>query len=101
MRVIEYLHVLKPSVEYLEKCGVLLLNTPQMAEFLSIPHKTVQQLASTDRIPRPMKLGFGSGLRWNIFELLEWVEAGCPRRRQWHAIRENRGRYPAWQMRSW
>ena len=101
MRVIEYRHVLKPSIDYLEKCGVLLLDTRQMAEFLNIPYKAVQQLASTDRIPRPMKLGFGSGLRWNIVELLDWVEAGCPRRGEWIKMRGSRGRFPPWQMRSW
>lgn len=82
MRVIDHRHVLQPSVDYLEKCGVLLLDARQLSEFLRVPHKTVRQMVYTDRIPLPTKLGLSNAVRWNIMELLEWVEAGCPRRTQ-------------------
>ena len=70
-------HILKPSVAYLEGCGRLLLDTQGMADFLGIPSKAVQQMAWTRRIPIPVRLG--GTLRWNVLELLAWVQAGCPR----------------------
>jgi hypothetical protein len=73
----EYQHILKPSVAYLESCGCFLLDTRDMAEFLGIPAKAVQQMAWTGRIPIPIRLG--AVMRWNIIRLLEWVESGCPR----------------------
>ncbi len=39
--MIEYRHVLKPSVEYLEQCGRLMLDSSDMAEFLGISQKVV------------------------------------------------------------
>lgn len=93
MRKIEYRHVLKPSVEYLEKCGRLMLDSSDMTEFLGISQKAITQLASTDRIPSPCRLGLGTCLRWSALELLEWVEAGCPRRHDWIKQRGRSGRY--------
>lgn len=93
MRKIEYRHVLKPSVEYLEQCGRLMLDSSEMAEFLGISQKVLTQLASTDRIPGPCRLGLGASLRWSVLELLEWVEAGCPRRNDWIKLRGRSGRY--------
>jgi predicted DNA-binding transcriptional regulator AlpA len=87
----EYTHILRPSLAYLEACGKLLLDSRDLAAFLQIPHKTVQQLVYSDRIPLPTKLGLGNCARWNIIELLDWVEAGCPRRAQWMAMRGRRG----------
>jgi predicted DNA-binding transcriptional regulator AlpA len=37
------------------------------------------------RIPAPIKLG-GRTL-WRVQELRDWVEAGCPARKAWEAIR--------------
>src|SRR6516225_1714104 len=37
------------------------------------------------RIPAPIRLG-GRTL-WRVQELREWVEAGCPDRKTWEAIR--------------
>ncbi|NLE57163.1 MAG: hypothetical protein GX616_02295 [Planctomycetes bacterium] len=79
----EYAFVLKPSVDYLAGCGCLLISPKGMAEFLGVPVSTVHPLASTDRIPVPLRLGFGHSPRWSVLELLEWVSAGCPRRGEW------------------
>lgn len=99
MREIKYQHILKPSVGYLAECGVYWLTTKNMAEFLGIPVNRVQQLVYTDRIPLPMKLGFSNAIRWNIFELLDWVEAGCPGRSKWIVMRGSSGWYPLWRWR--
>lgn len=93
MRNVEYRHVLKPSVEYLERCGRLILDSGQMAEFLGVSQKVMTQLSSTDRVPGPCRLGLGTCFRWSVLELLEWVEAGCPRRHDWIKQRGRSGRY--------
>jgi predicted DNA-binding transcriptional regulator AlpA len=41
------------------------------------------------RIPAPVKLG-GRTL-WRVAELRAWVEAGCPDRRTWEALRRSKG----------
>ncbi len=51
MRKIEYRNVLKPSVEYLEHCGRLMIDSSEMAEFLGVSQSVMTQLASTDRVP--------------------------------------------------
>ena len=39
----EYKHFLKPSVEYLEQCGKLMLDTQDMAAFLGVPVTKARQ----------------------------------------------------------
>jgi predicted DNA-binding transcriptional regulator AlpA len=41
------------------------------------------------RVPAPVCLG-GRTL-WRVEELRSWVEAGCPDRRTWEALRRQRG----------
>jgi predicted DNA-binding transcriptional regulator AlpA len=99
MRAINYVHILKPSVEYLERQSVLLLDSDQMAAFLGVERKTVHQLAYSDRIPVHVSLGLGKCFRWSVIELLEWVEAGCPRRTKWIEARGQSGCVPYWRTR--
>jgi predicted DNA-binding transcriptional regulator AlpA len=93
MRIIEYRNILKPSVEFLERSGKLMLDSHQMAEFLGVPQRVMVRLASTNRVPGPCRLGLGMCFRWGVLELLEWVEAGCPRRERWIEMRGSSGRY--------
>ena len=93
MRKIEYRHILKPSIEFLEQSGHLMLDSGDMADFLGVPISAMTQLASTDRVPCPCRLGLGTCFRWSVLELLEWVEAGCPRRREWIELRGHNGGY--------
>jgi len=79
----EYRHVLTPSIAYLRDSESVLLDTRGMAEFLGVPQSAVYDLEYRDRIPLPVRLGLGRTLRWNVFELLNWVQAGCPRRTDW------------------
>src|SRR5262245_57074740 len=102
MRSTRYVHILKPSVEYLERQGRFLIDGEQMANFLGVESRALQQLVYTDRIPLPISLGLGKCLRWSVIELLEWIEAGCPRRRDWIAVRGQSGWYPLWRTkRGW
>ncbi len=79
----EYRNIFKPSVAYLEGCGRLLLNSHDMGDFLGLPTKAVQRLASSDRIPLQVRLGSEQVTRWNVLELAKWVQAGCPGRTAW------------------
>lgn len=78
-----YKVILKPSVNAIVRCGKLLIGTTDMAEFLGVSITKVQQLVFTDRIPLPVRVGWGKLHRWNVLELLDWVQAGCPRRGPW------------------
>ncbi len=49
-----------------------MLDSNDMAEFLGVSQKVFTQLASTDRVPGPCRLGHGTCLRWSVLELLEW-----------------------------
>jgi len=87
-----YQHTLRPSVAYLETCGMHLLDSKCMAEFLGVTRKVLhQQLVYSDRIPLSVRLGLGTTLRWNVLELLKWIEAGCPRRTDWIRINGRSG----------
>ena len=80
--------VLCPDISFLKNCEKLLLTTADMAMFLQIPKQAMQEIANTGRVPMPHHLGFGQVVRWNVLELLAWVEAGCPRRGDWIRICE-------------
>ena len=87
-----YQHTLRPSVAYLKTCGMYLLDSKSMAEFLGVSRKVLhQQLVYSDRIPLPVRLGLGKTLRWNVLEMLKWIEAGCPRRTEWIRINGKSG----------
>lgn len=89
-------HIIRPDTAFLRESGKLLLTTRDMALFLQIPRAAVQQLSYSDRIPLPLHLGLGRLPRWSVFELLEWTEAGCPRRSQWIELRGTSGWLPAY-----
>src|SRR5262245_28127953 len=81
VRKVAYHRVLRPSVNFLKRCGNLMVDTKSLGEFLGLSDKAVFQLSHTDRIPLPCRLGRCH--RWSVLELLEWVESGCPRRTKW------------------
>jgi hypothetical protein len=73
MREIEYRHVLKPSVEYLERCGRLMLDSSEMASFLRVSQKVLTQLASTDHIHALVGLGVAEVAVGNLLIKEEWL----------------------------
>jgi len=89
MRAIEYVNVLRPSIDYLTTCGKLLLDSRDMAEFLGIPWKAMQQLAYTDRVlGRPADAdrratirGRGTQSLFRLCDSIYWAggEIGCSR----------------------
>jgi len=61
----------------------LLLSAKALAAALSIGVRTLWRLDAMGKTPRAVKVGRAK--RWRRQEILEWIEAGCPERREWDA----------------
>lgn len=60
----------------------LLIDKKVMSELLNVSSRTLSRLDDLQAIPEPIRLG-GSMIRWRLAELLAWMDAGCPLRRNW------------------
>jgi len=58
-----------------------LLTTAAAAELLSIGERTLWRWSRSGIAPAPIKIGGGprAAVRFRRRELVEWLEAGCPR----------------------
>jgi len=54
-----------------------LLDVEAVGKLLTCSQRTVYRMADAGKMPRPVKLG--SLVRWRRGELLDWLDAGCPR----------------------
>jgi len=63
--------------------GRLALSADEVAEALGISRAHVWKLASTGRLPKPVRLG--RAVRWARKDLEEWLAAGAPSRDRWEA----------------
>jgi len=59
----------------------LLLGDDDMAGLLGVTSGTIRRLDAGGRMPDPVKLG--NFKRWRLAEIKDWVDAGCPIRKQW------------------
>lgn len=59
----------------------LLLDARAAAALLGISRAHFFKLYSSDRTPRPVRLG--RSVRWRREELVAWLEAGCPSYDRW------------------
>jgi len=55
---------------------VLLVDKKEAAAMLKVCDKTLWNLHTTGRMPKPIRIG--SAVRWSYEELRAWVAAGCP-----------------------
>jgi predicted DNA-binding transcriptional regulator AlpA len=53
-----------------------LIRRDEVANRLNICPRTVNNLCSTGKIPKPLKIG--NSIRWDPKELDSWISAGCP-----------------------
>lgn len=60
----------------------LLIDTMVTAKLLNVSAKTVYRMDQVQAIPPPVRLGENI-VRWRLAEILAWIDAGCPRRRNW------------------
>ncbi|MBI3834114.1 MAG: helix-turn-helix domain-containing protein [Planctomycetes bacterium] len=63
----------------------LALSADEVAAMLGISRAHVWKLASTGRLPRPIRLG--RAVRWDRKNLEAWLAAGAPSRDRWEAVR--------------
>lgn len=62
----------------------LLIDKKIMAQLLNVSSRTLSRLDDLQAIPAPIRLGSaGSMVRWRLAEILAWMDAGCPLRRNW------------------
>ncbi|MCA9047188.1 MAG: hypothetical protein KDA89_00570 [Planctomycetaceae bacterium] len=67
----------------------LAVDTKEAARLCSISERHFLKLDEDDRLgPRSLRLG--TCVQWNVAELTAWLNAGCPHREQWEAMREER-----------
>ena len=63
----------------------LALSAEEVAETLGISRAHVWKLASSGRLPKPVRLG--RAVRWPRKVLEEWLAAGAPPRDRWESMR--------------
>ena len=64
-----------------------LLRARYAAEIFGISLRTWQMWSSAGRIPRPIRIGRAP--MWRLDELRDWVDAGCPPRREWESRKKS------------
>ena len=64
----------------------LAVPTKEAARLCSISERHFLKLDEDDRLG----LRLGNCVRWNVSELNAWLNAGCPHREQWEAMKEDR-----------
>ena len=69
----------------------LLMTAGDLAESMQIGERTLWRMDAAGEIPRPAKLP-GRLKRWRRDEIIEWLEADCPARREWEQFHKNRAR---------
>lgn len=68
----------------------VLIDIKQLSAMLS---RSVASLHRDDAAGRlPAAVWIGSSKRWRRSEILAWVEAGCPDRKTWQALKSRNGR---------
>ena len=63
-----------------------LFTMSDFAERLAVSDRTFSRLKSAGRIPAAVQIG--SRPRWRREEIELWIEAGCPDRAVWEAMRD-------------
>jgi predicted DNA-binding transcriptional regulator AlpA len=66
--------------------GALLVDVHGVGRLLNCSARHCEDLAREGALPEPVKLG--RLRRWRISEIRAWVEAGCPNRQAWEAMRK-------------
>lgn len=62
-----------------------LLTVKEVAAALKVSPRQVWKLKTMGRLPWPVRLG--RSVRWRADEIEAWIEAGCPTRERWEAMR--------------
>lgn len=68
------------------QCPPLLVDTKEAARLCSISERHFAKLDQDDQLG-PTSLRLGSCVRWNVAELTEWLNSGCPCRERWRVLK--------------
>ncbi len=63
----------------------LAVSAKELGALLGVSLRQVWRLNSTGKLPKPIRLG--GSVRWRRDEIIAFVEAGCPDRQTWDAMR--------------
>ena len=67
-----------------------LLTIPDVCKYLNIKRATFYKLNASGRFA-PLQIGLCRKVLYNRAEIENWIQAGCPHRKQWQSIkRENK-----------
>ena len=64
----------------------LLLSSRELAHELRVAPKTITRLLQTGKLPLPLFIG--QQRRWPRTEIVEWIAARAPPRREWDRLRK-------------
>lgn len=64
----------------------LAVDTSEAARLCSISVRHFLKLDAEDRLG-PACLRLGASVRWNVAELTDWLNAGCPDRENWQSMK--------------
>jgi predicted DNA-binding transcriptional regulator AlpA len=67
-----------------------LIDGNRIAELLAVSRATFARMKAARKVPAPIVLSAGCH-RWKLAEVLAWIDAGCPARKEWEA-RQRRSR---------
>jgi len=66
----------------------LLLSANDLAKLLGLSLRSIRNLDSAGKLPRPLRVG--GSVRWRRAEIFSWIDSGCPNRETWAARRAAR-----------
>lgn len=65
----------------------LMIDAKTFARLLAVSSRHLNRLLDLKAVPEPIRLG--RLLRWQLAEVLEWIEADCPPQRVWTSKRRS------------
>lgn len=71
-----------------ENPAALTVNARQAAAMLNVSVRQLWRLSSTQKLPRPLRLGHC--VRWSKAELEAFLVAGAPNRETWETMKKNK-----------
>lgn len=66
-----------PEMQPIAEPEAQLVDVDTVAAMLGVSSRMVRQLRDCGKLPKPVSLG--RLIRWRRTEIVEWLEAGCPR----------------------
>ena len=75
------------QTELNQKNEPLLWSCEEFADVLGVSKRTIRRMDQIGKLPR--RIVVGRLVRWRVDEIRSWIDAGCPHRDEWEAVRKN------------